>query len=639
LEKAGLESDYREQEIALHNRYAEREQESAQQLQARQYEIHELQRTSIQREQELADKLLAATQQFANVEAQLQGQIHLERHSSILLRQALVTVQQRLEATQDALSWRLTAPFRALASWVFPDKDVLPITIAYGDANAMQLMVSGNPDVPVHNLAIAPGNPPPASTLGELLAYDGEQFIENAYRALLGRAADPEGLTHYLGRLHACMEFYKSLILAQLCLSKEGRGRGAEGYLALGPIIKLFKKRKRPLLGWLSRMRNTFPSGLVIDKLSGHAVDPGTSETTLGELLALDGRPFIECAYQTLLARAPDPDGLAYYQRRLDAHVEFCKGQILAQLCLSKEGRTRGAGGLPGLRPIVRFFKERKYPVVGWLFRLRNTLPVGPAYYVPLGQVFHARSDQADNSLALPMAVPCIAEPASSFQELLAYSGQQFIGCAYRTLLERDPDPDGGVYYLRRLLAGVPKIQIIAQICRSPEARAKAVKLRGLRKALRIYRLGRLPMVGILVDFFVGVESGSISDTRLRAIEQLIFASTQGAGTCLGAAGRSLDAQAFHLGQHAAERFEHIEQGILDVQRLIAEIAEKDAHRASPKFVPTSAAAPGGHRRLPASISAQPIVLDAPWPEEVIAQFATQVNQSLQSRQLSFRLN
>lgn len=91
--------------------------------------------------------------------------------------------------------------------------------------------------------------------------------------------------------------------------------------------------------------------------------------STLPELLACHDQQFVCCAYQTLLGREPDPEGLGYYLGRL--RMGFSKIQILAQLRLSNEGKTYAAK-LPGLDTAIQHHKKEKYSFIGWLFGRRN---------------------------------------------------------------------------------------------------------------------------------------------------------------------------------------------------------------------------------------------------------------------------
>lgn len=94
-----------------------------------------------------------------------------------------------------------------------------------------------------------------------------------------------------------------------------------------------------------------------------------TIASTLGQLLACHDQQFVVCAYQTLLGRAPDSEGLDYYVGRI--RTGFSKIQILAQLRLSNESKTYAAN-LPGLDAAIRQHQQAQYPLIGWVFRRFN---------------------------------------------------------------------------------------------------------------------------------------------------------------------------------------------------------------------------------------------------------------------------
>jgi chromosome segregation ATPase len=60
-----------------------------------------------------------------------------------------------------------------------------------------------------------------ANNINQLLELNDAAFVEGAYQALLGRAADPEGMRYYLGRLRAGYD--KTGIIAQIAMSAEMR--------------------------------------------------------------------------------------------------------------------------------------------------------------------------------------------------------------------------------------------------------------------------------------------------------------------------------------------------------------------------------------------------------------------------------
>jgi hypothetical protein len=112
---------------------------------------------------------------------------------------------------------------------------------------------------------------------------------------------------------------------------------------------------------------------------------------------------------------------------------------------------------------------------------------------------------------------------ANSLAELLQYQAIEFVICAYRTLLRRDPDAQGRQYYLARMLEGSPKIQILDELSKSEEARNAGAHLPGLARSVRWYRLAQIPVLRILFGLFVDVEVNSVSQSRLRAIEQRLY--------------------------------------------------------------------------------------------------------------------
>ncbi|SMG01421.1 Glycosyltransferase [Burkholderia singularis] len=78
----------------------------------------------------------------------------------------------------------------------------------------------------------------------------------------------------------------------------------------------------------------------------------------------------------------------------------------------------------------------------------------------------------------------------------MAYDGDEFLYCAYRTLLGRDPDQEGASFYLSKLENGADKLQIIDQLCSSPELKNGRRVLPGLEHALRNWHRFHWPIVG-----------------------------------------------------------------------------------------------------------------------------------------------
>jgi hypothetical protein len=86
----------------------------------------------------------------------------------------------------------------------------------------------------------------------------------------------------------------------------------------------------------------------------------------IGELLALDDFAFIDCAYKTLLRRAPDAVGFANNLRLIRSGT--AKMRVVSQMCFSAEGRTRSFS-LPGLkRAILQYWLAVSW-LTGWWYR------------------------------------------------------------------------------------------------------------------------------------------------------------------------------------------------------------------------------------------------------------------------------
>ena len=104
-----------------------------------------------------------------------------------------------------------------------------------------------------------------ASTLTDLMGHHDLQFIACAYKTVLGRHPDPEGLAYYVGRLRAGIP--KIRILADLRLSREGRGRKLT-LNGLDEAIRHYRMGQWPFVGRLLRMiQGTEGGGPVERKL------------------------------------------------------------------------------------------------------------------------------------------------------------------------------------------------------------------------------------------------------------------------------------------------------------------------------------------------------------------------------------
>jgi FkbM family methyltransferase len=88
-------------------------------------------------------------------------------------------------------------------------------------------------------------------TVHDLLQLDDEPFVRAAYRELLGRDADPDGMRHYLGRIRSGEA--RESVIAQIRLSREGLPRQPT-IPGLQSLIRRYRLRRTPLLGTLLRL-------------------------------------------------------------------------------------------------------------------------------------------------------------------------------------------------------------------------------------------------------------------------------------------------------------------------------------------------------------------------------------------------
>jgi uncharacterized protein DUF4214 len=108
---------------------------------------------------------------------------------------------------------------------------------------------------------------------------------------------------------------------------------------------------------------------------------------------------------------------------------------------------------------------------------------------------------------------------AHSLTELLSWDDVDFVRCAYVTVLGRQPDREGEVYYTERLRSGVAKMHLLRQIRTSPEARRHDPGIAGFDKALRRHRNANRPLIGPLLRWLGGFESDLGRERRARALD------------------------------------------------------------------------------------------------------------------------
>lgn len=321
LHRLLMDKARREQEIAaqLLTIQQNANTEKAELSQQQQTHLQDIQRHHAEREQALTqqhDIELSTrqtehnhlTQVHTAFEAKLKAEILSEQQISLRLHQTLAEVRQILATIHASLTWRMTAPLRAFASLIAPKKN----------------------------------------------SYFASSCMVEANKAIINAARDPQSI-------NATQVSVEPIIPATTNAAHSHTpfhemDESAPSPQAIMPSVS----ESQPI-----NIQHT--SIETIMDPSAHSSIPSTPVSTLDELLSYHDQQFVRCAYQTLLGREPDHEGLGYYLGRL--RTGFSKMQILAQLRLSKEGETYVAN-LPGLSTAIQRYQRGQSPLVGWLFRL-----------------------------------------------------------------------------------------------------------------------------------------------------------------------------------------------------------------------------------------------------------------------------
>lgn len=106
---------------------------------------------------------------------------------------------------------------------------------------------------------------------------------------------------------------------------------------------------------------------------------------------------------------------------------------------------------------------------------------------------------------------------ANSLAELLSWEDVDFVRCAYVTVLGRQPDTDGEVFYTYQLQQGISKLQILWQLRKSPEGPGHDPGISGFDRALRKSRWER-GWLGWLIRPFTGEEDDGPTWRRHRML-------------------------------------------------------------------------------------------------------------------------
>ena len=95
----------------------------------------------------------------------------------------------------------------------------------------------------------------------------------------------------------------------------------------------------------------------------------------------------------------------------------------------------------------------------------------------------------------------------TSIAELARHAGPAFVENAYRTILGREPDAAGFAQQMAALGAGAGKLEIIGDLRYSEEGRRNGVPIAGLAPRYLIAKVGRVPVLGAIVQWFIAALS------------------------------------------------------------------------------------------------------------------------------------
>ncbi len=337
-----------------------------------------------------------------------------------------------------------------------PEIDVEQLMTRIREEVARRKQQLENPAISAPLPADEPPTPLPPG-LGELLRREGDEvFVTDAYRALLRREPDPDGLRFCLASLEDGTATRIDILWA-ICSSEEGGNVGAD------------------------------VRGL-------------TTPYPLSELLGGNDQTFLANAYRALLGRGPDEDGLQTYLACL-GECSLSRIDILRVLRFSEEGRTLGVT-VAGLLPLV----AEALPVPDY----REAASQGQE---PDWKPLPAPDDDA-------MDAPIAAKPGYELGELLGYPDDVFVRNAYRAILRREPDAGGLRVYLGRLRQGsLSKMDILGSLRFSREGRQVGIAIHGLLMPWLLHTAYRIPLLGFLMALAGALLRPGKTIQRLRNLE------------------------------------------------------------------------------------------------------------------------
>jgi hypothetical protein len=180
----------------------------------------------------------------------------------------------------------------------------------------------------------APTRQVTVQSVSDLLVLDGADFVRTAYRAILGRDADPSGLRDYTARLAAGTP--KPQLLADLRSDPEGQAFSA----TLSGLDELVRQAH----GYVT-----------------------AAPDSVEDLVVLQGEQFVRAAYSVLFKREADPEGLGRYTELLRSG--FSTMFVLKALLSAPEAQEKSAKLVGWSGALKSYDKAQARTLKGWFHR------------------------------------------------------------------------------------------------------------------------------------------------------------------------------------------------------------------------------------------------------------------------------
>ena len=235
----------------------------------------------------------------------------------------------------------------------------------------------------------------------------------------------------------------------------------------LAAAIQQYRQAHTTILGWFLRQFTNYYSNSARQKVE--------------ELLTCDDQTFIRKIYISLLGRLPDPEGMAFYLKRL--HEGLARTEILDSICTSPE-----------------YVSKTK--------NMRSTVLQGHRHDTDLNSGADMKPDSHSTF-----------QRTYRVRDFMHLYDIEFLQAAYAAILGRKPDPAGEEYYLGRIRGGTSRENIMRQLTQSAEAKRHKIVIKGLWWALFVEKLANLPFFGALFSLMLVVFSAK----ELRTLRNKIY--------------------------------------------------------------------------------------------------------------------